>query len=254
MKKVKVYSVCTESHEKLRDEYFLPSLPKNLEPMVYNVDSQGSGGGKWKTPSFKHAIKNKLSMTLDAVNENMGDIFIISDLDLYYFREFDPYEFIEDYDIVGQRAYTGKKGEDYICGGFYICRASELTKKWIETCIEDSPKSNGGLEQATLHKWRSKLGLKSNLLDDRFLSPRQAVSKGHLEDWLSKDNGKLSKELFLFHANFISGLSAKRKLIDKVISWVEKYKQLPEKELCLKQMELQKTIMEEFHSWAKKRL
>lgn len=253
-KKVKIYSVCTESHEKLRDEYYLPSLPSNLEPVIHNVDAQGSGGGKWKTESFKHAIKHKLAMTLEAIEENMGDIFIISDLDLYFFKEFDPYELMGDYDLVGQQAYTNKvkllpRTGPSICGGFYMCRANESTKNWIEHCIEDSPVSNGGLEQATLHKWKEKLGLKNKILDKTFLSPRQAASKGHLEDWLSENDGHLSKNIVLFHANFISGLSAKRRLINQVIEWVEKYKNKPNKESALMQIKTQRLILEEVEKW-----
>tara|TARA_R110000824_G_scaffold9415_4_gene42096 strand:+ start:2629 stop:3384 length:756 start_codon:yes stop_codon:yes gene_type:complete len=244
-KRVKIYSICTEPHEVLRDEYYLPSLPSNLEPVIQNVKAEGQGEGKFRSASFKHAIKYKLQMTLDAIEENMGDIFIISDLDLCFFREFDPYELIQDYEVVGQKASMGNGKKDGICGGFYICKANENTKGWIERCIEDSPISFNGLEQSALNKWKNVLGLKTATIDRRFLNPRKNGNARHLREWLSENNGELAKNIVLFHANYRVGISAKINLMDQVIKWVEEYKNRPSKEFVLKQIQSQKFIVDE---------
>ena len=74
--RVPIYALCSQTHKVLRDEFFLPSLPPNLEPRVREVDLQQQDGGVYGSTSFRTAVRLKVDMVLEAIQEHWGNVFI----------------------------------------------------------------------------------------------------------------------------------------------------------------------------------
>ena len=125
--RVPVYALCTPTHAVLRDEYFLPSLPANLEPRIREYCFEQPDGGEYKSQTFLRAVRLKVAMIQEAIRAHWGHPFVVSDVDVVFFRAFDPRALLgDDLDLVAQK--NGHKLHNY-CAGFYVCRANAATEE-----------------------------------------------------------------------------------------------------------------------------
>ena len=67
----------------------------------------------------------KVDLIIRAIEENWGDIFIFSDVDIQFFAPIQDIiiELMEGKDIIMQR----NNPEGVLCTGFFVCRANEKT-------------------------------------------------------------------------------------------------------------------------------
>ena len=55
---MKVITVCSDSHNELLEQHFLPSLPSTLTPVVVKTSQRGNGNHGW-TPDFIAAMREQ---------------------------------------------------------------------------------------------------------------------------------------------------------------------------------------------------
>ncbi len=120
---MKLISTYTPSHTQFKDEWFLPSLQDDYDVSMYSCDIQGSG--KYKEADWVEGILFKNLKIIETIKENMGSIFIYSDVDLQFFAP------------TKQKVLNAIKGKDVVCqlddlhgnlcAGFIAIRANTLT-------------------------------------------------------------------------------------------------------------------------------
>ncbi len=120
---MKLISVCTPSHDTLRNEWFLPSLQDDYEVCTYRCDVRGQG--TYLEDDWTTAVLFKSATIIDAIRENWGGAFVYSDVDVTFFAPTKPFvlESLVDKDIVCQ--LDDPRGN--LCTGFFGVRGNEAT-------------------------------------------------------------------------------------------------------------------------------
>ncbi|MBW2416119.1 MAG: hypothetical protein JRG76_16600 [Deltaproteobacteria bacterium] len=196
--RVPIYALCSPTHSALRDEFFLPSLPENLEPRIRECDIPQRDGGVYGSRSFLHAVRLKVDMVQDAIRAHWGDIFIVSDVDIVFFRSFDPRACLTDgLDLIAQK--NGDKRHNY-CAGFYVCRANSATEALMAALRDRLAAIPDVTEQRLFNELSARIGIRRAHLPTTFCNPMGR------EDW--KDH--IPDDLVLFHANWNRGIEAKQ--------------------------------------------
>lgn len=148
---MKIYSCYTPSHKELFDNYFVGSLPSTLDSIPYFLDIQGRGD--FLSVDFLEAIRRKMRLVIDSVEENLGSVIIWSDVDIVFMR--DPTPSIQDIfandqavEIAFQR--EGKKTKD-VNAGFIAMRCTERVKAFYEQVIDQMVANPHWNEQAAIN-------------------------------------------------------------------------------------------------------
>jgi len=134
---MKLYSLYTKTHEVLAKQWFMSSLNDEFDlhmKMVSNVR-----GGDYGTEAFGSAVLEKSNYIISAIQENMGEVFIYSDVDIQFFKpvQSELIKAIEGYDIVCQKDGPRNKGE--LCTGFFVIKANQQTLRlWelVRECVQ----------------------------------------------------------------------------------------------------------------------
>lgn len=201
---VPIYAVCSPTHRMLRDEFFLPSLPPNLEPRIREVDDAQADEGVYGSESFLRAVRLKVDMIQEAIREHWGDVFIVSDVDIVFFKPFDPRALLPDeLDLVAQK--NGDKRYNY-CAGFYLCRANSNAEALMKSLRDGLAANPNATEQPLFNALSERLGIRRAHLPATFYNPMGR------EDW----RDRIPEDLVLFHANWCSGVEAKRANLEYV--------------------------------------
>jgi len=125
---MKIYAICSPSHEVLRDTWFLPSAKEFFTEVVVETVPQDCPSGTYLKSGWAKFMGHKFDLLLRAVEENWGGTFTFSDVDIQFFDL--PPSFIEslleERDILFQR--NSAKGD--VCTGFFVCRANETMRNF----------------------------------------------------------------------------------------------------------------------------
>ncbi len=68
---MKLYALYTKTHEKLKDEWFLSSIPNEFELHIKKAESVG---GRYGTEKFASCVAEKSDLIISVIKENMGDV------------------------------------------------------------------------------------------------------------------------------------------------------------------------------------
>ena len=122
---MKIYTMLSQSHRILFDNYFYKSLVKyepNVELIIIEAE-QLCSSGSFYDQGWKESMKIKIDAYVKACQDNMGSYFIWSDVDIEFYSPFvdSCLEELEDRDMAFQYSKN-----DY-CAGFFICRCNEKT-------------------------------------------------------------------------------------------------------------------------------
>jgi len=85
---MKLYAIYSKYNEKLKDEWFLPSLNDEFELVFKEAKSFG---GEYQTDGFREAVLEKSDLIINAIKENMGGLFVYSDVDIQFFKPIKPF-------------------------------------------------------------------------------------------------------------------------------------------------------------------
>lgn len=125
---VRLYSLYTQSHAVLKDEWFLKTLSDNFELVITKLPHEMQLYG---TPGFNRLTWLKLDLLIDAVQKNWGKYFLYSDVDVQFFAPIEKalIEAIADRDLLVQR----DSPQGHICNGFLFLHANVRTLSFLQS-------------------------------------------------------------------------------------------------------------------------
>lgn len=134
---MKIVAVHSPQFARLRDEWFLATLPSDMQPVLIEspFDSLPGDGG-WGTPQWRAALDFKLQLVCDTIRDHTGEIICFSDVDVQFFGSFRNaiLEILADHDIAAMR----ESQAGGMNGGFYAIRcAPHVEALWEEAMFTD---------------------------------------------------------------------------------------------------------------------
>jgi hypothetical protein len=134
----RLYTIVSPSHRGMYDEWFRPSLRDDYRIEARFINQVGAAKDHHcGTAAFNRTMVEKARLMLEAIEQNMGDVFIYSDVDIQFFGPTEAAidEAIDGYDVacqldaplhMGREAHPDFSG--HLCAGFLVCRASDRTR------------------------------------------------------------------------------------------------------------------------------
>lgn len=193
---MKIFSVYSRSFEAIRDDWFLATLPEDMEPILVECPVDSIPGFDFRSPAHLEAIDFKLLSICNMIRDHPGEVICFTDLDVQFFGSFQSavLEALEGYDVAGMREWA----EGGMNGGFYAIRcAPHVEALWEEALAAD--KSEAFLhDQAALNALFEEQahGVRLNLLPDSFWASHRhlmfkepepaTVLVNHATGWMNK--------------------------------------------------------------------
>ena len=223
---LRIYSLYTPSHALLKERFFVPSLPKDLDLRLHYFDNPGEG--LIHDASFCRAIIRKVELILQAIEENWGGLFVWCDIDAQFFGPIEDavLKYADKRDIVFQVDAPGPA----LCDGLFACRGNDGTRwLWEETLrFVRTPESHGD-DQLRVRELLGAPGkLKTGYLPPTFMGGGTFTGK----HWLPGDDQIVPEGLLAHHANFTCGVENKAAQCELVRSKVEKREFISYEEAC----------------------
>jgi hypothetical protein len=81
---MKLYTIYTDSHKNLYENYFLKTIPNEFEIISTKVD-QECATGEFYSDGWGKTCYRKVELFYKACLENMGGLFVYSDVDIQFF-------------------------------------------------------------------------------------------------------------------------------------------------------------------------
>ncbi len=134
---MKIFAVHSPRFARLRDEWFLATLPSDMQPILVEspFDSEPGDGG-WGTAQWRAALDFKLQLVCDTIRDHPGEVICFSDVDVQFFGSFREVilKTIEDHDVAAMRESVAGG----LNGGFYAIRcAPHVEALWEEALHAD---------------------------------------------------------------------------------------------------------------------
>jgi hypothetical protein len=131
--------VTTESHRRLADRFFLPTLPTANGAVIRERRLDVVGEGDFDSESWQQGVTAKLGWALDylgSVPDNAS--FVLSDVDIQFFPGFSTEALNDTFDRSGtdvlfQKEHSSSKSV-LVNTGFYIARNTP----WLRTLLADA--------------------------------------------------------------------------------------------------------------------
>ena len=150
MDSMDVLIVTTESHRKLADEYFWPTLPPGgANVLERKLDL--AGDGKFESKAWQTGVTAKLHWALDYIDTHTPDtVFALSDVDIQFFSPFSVDAMRRTLEVAGTDALFQKEsrspGSIEVNTGFYVARATpwmrDLLQRAAALCAESDVKND----------------------------------------------------------------------------------------------------------------
>jgi hypothetical protein len=221
--KIKMYALCTPSHEILRDNYFLPSLQDDFDLIIENAEQTCTTSAFMSEGWTKTTIK-KVDLIIKAIHENWGSFFIFSDLDIQFFQPIEDAicTLLKDNDLIIQKNCPS----GVLCSGFFVCRANEKTLQlWsdVKTMMLQNPEQS---DQITLNQC-IKRHSKKNPYDVQWdYLPTTFFGGGTLTGtyWYPGKKLPVPQNIMIHHANWTRGIANKVAQLEYVKKIVKQQK------------------------------
>jgi len=225
--KIKMYGCYSESHEKMKDKYFLPSIKDDYFLILEKI-SQDCPTGEFESYGWVETMKKKTSLILRAIKENMGGFFVYTDVDLQFFGATKNLllSLIEGKDVLFQREnYINDEVGGKYCTGFFICRGNERTLNLFEDIYKKVVEQNRN-EQFILNNIIGKNvhNVKHGFLPDCFFTPGIVYGKDGTYLWEPGKDMDIPENILVHHANWTKGTENKLKQLEYVRDKVFKKK------------------------------
>jgi len=227
---LKLYASYTKSYEGIATDFFVPSLGNQFDTHITLLED--TPGGEYKSHNFAGVLEKKQNMILNAIQENWGDVFIVSDVDIQIFKPIteDLLNAIEGYDIVCLNDHI-THGPDVLCAGFFICRANDLTLRLLELVKKQTPRENR--EQICFnyiiqhsHRLLGKQ-IRYDYLPESYING--CTHPNRL--WQSGMDFPVPRDIALHHANWTIGIDDKIAQLDNVRNAVAQRQKIAEQSI-----------------------
>jgi len=210
---MRLYTLFTESHQALFQDYFLPSLV----PGEYLLTAE-----QFAQDDFAEVVRGKMHMCARACQRGRleGDeFFVFSDCDVQFFgrtKEALVANIGTELELVAQndnhvptRPKTGSgRNGGRICTGFFIARTTLHMQNFFEEVARQI--TNEQNDQHVVNRLRS--AIKYKLIGKRFWSPRH--------NWRPGAALNIPDDILMHHANWTSGVQNKMRMLEKVRRYV----------------------------------
>lgn len=204
---MKIYTFYTDSHEKLLNEWFLPSFQntnKNMELIVTKFDQQCSSG-VYMSDGWLKTMHDKVDLIIRGIEENWNEYFVHADCDIQFFGDLkdDLLSQVDGYDLAGTDEEPANPGAEISCG-FFVCKGNDKTLALFKKVKE--------IMGGNLHDQHA-----FNSLRDTYISSKKLNHKHYN---VTHSNGgklwspgmplqKFNKDILSHHANWIMGVNNK---------------------------------------------
>ncbi len=222
---MKLVGMYTESHRVFKDNWFLPSLKDD-----YDVDlafCEQEQGGAYMEASWCQAIIFKVKTILRAIEQNRGDVFVYSDVDIQFFQPTQKVllEQMGEFDIICQR----DDPYGYLCAGFWMARANKRVLKLWENvfnslhAIQDDQKLMNqflrtGRKKKIVYALRNLTGwCRYAYLPDTFYGGGTITG----QHWKPGMDLPVPEGIIMHHANYVEGIDQKIAQMEYVKGIVE---------------------------------
>jgi len=218
---IPLYSLYTPSHRILKERFFEPTLPDDVELRLQYYENDGNGfiGGA----SFQRAIVRKVEVILEAIRENWGRIFIWSDVDVQFFAPIRDWAIAATHEL--DMAFQIDAPGPSLCAGFFFCRGNEDTLRLWQDTLELTLHSNRG-ENDQDH-------LRAILWNGRRLRwghlPPVFIGGGTFTRklWKPGDEFPVPESVVAHHANFTCGVPNKIRQCEYVLNKLQRNDVIP---------------------------
>lgn len=221
-----VYALYTPSHEILVDTFFLPSLEKINDPYIkvilHKEAEQSCQSAHFMHSGWTKTTIKKIKLILKAIEENWGNIFIFSDVDIQFFTPFKNIilELMENYDLLIQK--DNPKGT--LCSGFFACRANHKTRQLFSDVLQYMLQHEEISDQRALNRHISRNETKNKydiswnyLPTDLFFGGGTFTGK----IWNQKSALPIPENPIMHHANWVAGIEGKIKQLNYVKKMID---------------------------------
>lgn len=203
---MKLYSFYTPTHEVFVQEWFLPTLQDEYTVILEQCE-QSCPSGDFMAAGWLDTMLRKVDLILRGIDENWGDVFVHSDVDVQFFAPTQSLieEAIANQDLVVQR--DAPWGE--LCAGFFACRANDAVRRlWSEIRSQiaaganenDQVLLNNLLRGSDAHR-----DVRWSYLPDRIFSG--GTLTGRL--WCPGEPLRVPENIVIHHANWTVGVENK---------------------------------------------
>lgn len=201
---MKIYTILSDSHQFLFDQFFLPSLNKH-EPeaeLIVKHQEQICQTAHYYDNGWKESMEQKIDTYIEAVQTN-DSFFIWSDVDIEFYDSFinECIKELGDHEIAFQEGV----GKEY-CAGFFICKINENTRKFFNF-LKNNYSQYSCDQQA--------INANINMVNAKFLSHKFLNISFQHRQW-SGQPVSLKQTPLMFHANYTVGLQHKIMLLSKI--------------------------------------
>lgn len=205
------YCCFSETHKPLFNNFFYPTLPKDIKILQYKIENHCKSG-EWRSSGWKKAVSEKCKIIENAcINNKKGEIILYSDVDIQFFCdkiERELKEELGDFDIKFQN--DGIAG---FCSGFFVFKVSDFTKTLIKDWHNTLINSNSPCDQPTLnHVLKNYDSRKYGVLSNKYWSYGQISKKV----WKPGENIDLNHKIYVHHANWTVGIENKKKMMEEI--------------------------------------
>lgn len=199
---MRMYSVCSESHQQLRAEWMLGTLKDPWE--IVSVDLNLRGSGAYRDADFMAAVRAKVDLLERAIDENWGQPFIVCDVDVQFFGpvQTDLLHLMGSLDLVAQD--DGRAG---YCAGFYVAIANERIRRMARMMRETLNARPELSEQPVFNQAIKATATPAGRLPGRYFNPGQ--SKRRPTRWVPGNGIEVPEPVAIHHANWTIGVENK---------------------------------------------
>jgi len=209
--KMKLYALYTPSHAVLKDDFFLPSIQDDFD-IILEFAEQACKSAQFMSKGWTDTTLRKVELIIRAIEENWGEIFIFSDVDIQFFGPIQDTiaMLMEDKDIIMQR----NNPEGVLCTGFFACRANEKTLRLWKDVKKVMEKTKTNSDQISFNQCIKKKSKKNpyNIawayLPDNFFGAGTLIAyTGYL--WKPGMSLPIPDDILMHHANWTKGVKNK---------------------------------------------
>jgi hypothetical protein len=230
---VHFYTLYTESHRPLIENWFLPSIQDKVTVHVYYLP-QECPTGKYKEEGWKKTTTKKVEIIIDAIKRHKGSWFIYSDVDIQFFQPVaqEIESMLNEYDLVIQQ--DTPKGS--ACSGFFGCRANDkMLEVWerVLVCMNKTEHSDQAALNYVLRHCKD-LNVRWRLLPEAYFGAGLFTGKY----WHPNMLLTVPENIKMHHANWTGGIENKIKQL--MLVWrlvqrrIDKRKEPTYSDLCCK--------------------
>jgi hypothetical protein len=210
---IPLYALFTPSHRVLKENYFEPTLPPDIELHLCHVEIDGEG--RFHDVSWRRAIVCKVEFILEAIERHAGtaeSAFAFSDVDVQFFGSFGDWfeRSLEQHDLVFQTDAPGPA----LCSGFLFCRANAVTRAFWQQVLAGVRASDGREDDQVMAQrlvWQMP-ELKWTCLPPIFFGGGTLTGRA----WNPGTELPVPSGLLMHHANFTLGVPNKVRQLEYV--------------------------------------